>query len=81
MQVWDAVYHYTVVVPRIRWADTQCGGMFGHKHQYIRQDGVAEENSSTCIRMSERNESEGDEETREEEIKVRARKEVRSASQ
>ncbi|EGI68116.1 hypothetical protein G5I_03210 [Acromyrmex echinatior] len=133
MQVWNAVYHYTVVVPRIRWADTQCGGMFGHEHQYIRQlkrlsieesrrkpyptrsdnildseralengyshnglqhsckvvcpggdldgDGVAEENSSTYIRMSETNESEGDEETREEEIKVRARKEVRIANQ
>ncbi|KYM79779.1 hypothetical protein ALC53_09701 [Atta colombica] len=45
------------------------------------EDGAAEENSSTYIQMSERNESEGDEETREEEIKVRARKEIRTASQ
>lgn len=34
MQVGDAVYHYTVAVPRIRWADLQYGGMFGHEHQY-----------------------------------------------
>ncbi|KYM95443.1 hypothetical protein ALC62_13871 [Cyphomyrmex costatus] len=47
MQVGDAVYYYTVAVPRIRWTDTGCAGMFGHKYQHtsivraIRRHGTA----------------------------------------